>query len=154
MLLSPLVDEYRRWIGLKRRDMADLNEERRDTADELLRRAGHAADRMARGIAALVVDEDALDAFRVANRAVARALCQRLPDEFANEGPRWRTFQLAFILLNLPGVVDPHDPERETSPPVAARPRPTLDSPPSRSCCEGYDSQGRATTVPTGPVSR
>ena len=111
--LRPLVDEYRRWIGLKRRDMADLNEERRNTADELLRRAGHAADRMERGIAALVVDEDALDAFRVANRAVAGALCQRLSDEFGGEGPRWRTFQLAFVLLNLPGVVDPHDPERE-----------------------------------------
>ena len=68
---------------------------------------------MERGIAAFAADEDALDAFRVANRAVALALRQRFPDEFAEDAPRWRAFQLAFILLNLPGIGDPHDPERE-----------------------------------------
>ncbi len=55
-------------------------------------------------------EEDALDAFRVANRAVARALKKRL----GIEAPRWRVFQLAFLLLNLPGIADPHDPNRET----------------------------------------
>src|SRR5207247_1278335 len=52
----------------------------------------------------------ALDAFRVANRAVARALQQRLKIK----EPRWRAFQLAFVLLNLPGLADPKDPHRET----------------------------------------
>jgi hypothetical protein len=58
----------------------------------------------------LAADADALDAFRLANRAVARALRQRLKIE----APRWRAFQLAFILLNLPGHADPRDPHRET----------------------------------------
>ncbi len=58
-----------------------------------------------------LADEDALDAFRVANRAVAAALERRLkPDK----EPTWRAFQLAFILLNLPGIADPRDPHRET----------------------------------------
>ena len=40
------------------------------------------------------------------------------PHRLAHEGgsgsaPRWRAFQLAFLLLNLPGIADPADPERE-----------------------------------------
>ena len=83
---------------------------RRETAEELLRFAGVAADRIERGIAILAQDTDALDAFRVANRAVARALRKRLEID----APRWRAFQLAFILLNLTGLADPRDPNRET----------------------------------------
>ena len=30
-----------------------------------------------------------------------------------NETPRWRAFQLAFILLNLPGLADPVSADRE-----------------------------------------
>ena len=58
-------------------------------------------------------DADALDAFRTANRAVAAALSRRLAREGGSGTPRWRAFQLAFILLNLPGIADPADPERE-----------------------------------------
>ena len=111
--LFPLVEEYRRWIESRRGDLENLSDDRRETAQVLLDRADHAAGRMERGIAALAAEEDALDAFRVANRAVALALRQRFPDGFAEEAPRWRAFQLAFILLNLPGIGDPHDPERE-----------------------------------------
>ncbi len=113
-----LVARYRAWLadtdvgGL--RGVAKLEGPRRETADELLRLAGVAAGRIERGIALLGTDPDALDAFRVANRAVARAMrmrrkAQGLPDE----APRWRAFQLAFLLLNLPGITNPLDPERE-----------------------------------------
>ena len=111
--LRPLVEQYRRWIEARRSNTSTLKAERRDTADELLRRAGHAADRMDQGIAALAGDDDALDAFQMANRAVALALRQRLPHDFTDEGPGWRAFQLAFILVNLPGIVNPHDPGRQ-----------------------------------------
>ena len=111
--LRPLVERYRGWIERRRADIANLPAARRDTAAELLRLAGRAADRMARGIAVLAGDADVLDAFRVANRAVARAMRQRLPAQFADRPPAWRAFQLAFILLNVPGLADPHDPDRE-----------------------------------------
>ena len=65
----------------------------------------------------LASDPDALDAFRVANRAVARALRRRdLQSDNGpadGEDPTWRAFQLAFILLNVGGLIDSHDPERE-----------------------------------------
>lgn len=108
--LQSLVTQYRSWIEVRRGGMATLQgETRRETATELLRLAGLAADRIERGIGTLAEDADALDAFRVANRAVARALRKRLGVE-----TRWRAFQLAFILLNLPGLADPRDPSRET----------------------------------------
>ena len=108
--LRPLVTAYRAWIEARRADVASLGGERRETAEELLRLAGVAAGRIERGIEVLTEDADALDAFRVANRAVARALERRL----GIEGPRWRAFQLAFLLLNVPGLADPRAPDRET----------------------------------------
>ena len=112
--LRPLVAEYRAWIESRRNEVSPLTDARRETAEELLRLAALAAERMQRGIEVLTKDADALDAFRVANRAVARALRQRLPEQFAERPPHWRAFQLAFILLNLPGIADPADPHRET----------------------------------------
>ena len=133
--LSPLVTGYRSWIEAQRAGLDALAaDERRETAERLLALAGTAADRMERGIRALAGDADALDAFRTANRAVAAALSRRLareggpnssdgpgsPDSSrrsdspgAAAAPRWRAFQLAFLLLNLPGIADPADPERE-----------------------------------------
>jgi len=112
--LRPLVAQYRAWIEARQADAARLSGSRCETAGELLRLANLAADRIERGIAVLAEDAEALDAFRVANRAVARALRQRLKEQFKETAPRWRAFQLAFILLNLPGLADPHDPHRET----------------------------------------
>jgi hypothetical protein len=108
--LTPLVTHYRAWIAAQRDSATALTGTRRATADELLRQAGLAAGRIERGIETLAADPDALDAFRVATRAVAAAIARRQ----SIETPRWRAFQLAFILLNLPGIVDPTDPHRET----------------------------------------
>ena len=112
--LTPLVIEYRSWIEARRADLGGLAGERLATAEELLRLAGVAAERMERGIRLLADDPSALDAFRTANRAVAVALARRLAREGATRNqPRWRAFQLAFILLNLPGISEPASPERE-----------------------------------------
>ena len=108
--LRPLVGEYRAWIESQRSTILSLQGSRRETAEELLRLAGVAANRIAGGITLLAQDADALDAFRVANRAVGRALCKRLDIE----NPEWRAFQLAFLLLNLAGLADPRDPNRTT----------------------------------------
>ncbi len=111
--LRPLVDRYRDWITTRQQEVDALPDARRETAAELLQRAARAADRMARGIAVLAADADVLDAFRVANRAVARALRQRLGARFADRPPRWHAFQLAFVLLNVPALAAPDDPDRE-----------------------------------------
>ncbi len=111
--LMPLATGYRAWIDQKDAALTDLTGERRDTAEELVFHARSAASRIEQGIRVLSQDADALDAFRVANRAVAAALSRRLAREGVTEAPRWRAFQLAFLLLNLSGLADPANPERE-----------------------------------------
>ena len=108
--LRPLVSQYRSWIERKRNAIAALRGSRHETAEELLRSTEVAATRIEKGIDLLTRDDDALDAFRMANRAVSRALKKRL----RIENPEWRAFQIAFILLNLPGLTDPSDPHRST----------------------------------------
>ena len=111
--LTPLVTGYRAWIDQQDAALTGFPAKRRETAEELLFHARAAANRMERGIRVLAQDPDALDAFRVANRAVAAALSRRLAREGVTEPPRWRAFQLAFLLLNLSGLADPANPERE-----------------------------------------
>ncbi|PDW01326.1 DISARM system helicase DrmA [Candidatus Viridilinea mediisalina] len=107
--LQPLVTGYRDWIAACGAAAAPITEQRCTTAQTLRQRAKIAADRIAQGIALLQRSPAALEAFRTANRAVARAL--RVRNKLA--APTWRAFQLAFILLNLPALSDPHHAERE-----------------------------------------
>lgn len=107
--LLPLVEAYRKWIREWEDRLPEYPERLRPTAEALLHDAKFACEQIQRGIDMLARDPDALGAFRVANRAVARALKQRIKVEW----PEWRAFQLAFILLNLPGLIDPEDAQRE-----------------------------------------
>ena len=126
---------------------------------QLLAAAGFAAGRIERGIATLAGDPDALDAFRVANRAVAKALRRRLPEV---EGAR---------VAAVPARVPADQPARarrpgrrrtarpsisSTSRREAARPRRTWDWPHSRSCCDGCGSTdaGRLTGAGVTVVMR
>ena len=104
------MSQYRHWIEATRERQMALSPKRKETAEQLLSLADFAARRIESGIETLARDADALDAFRVANRAVAGALRQRLKID----SPSWKAFQLAFILVNLPGLADPGDPNRET----------------------------------------
>ena len=100
--LHPLVDGYRGWIEGQRAHLPALPDSQQTIGAELLHRAASAADRLAAGLQALT-DPLMLRAFRLMNRAMARAARQRRPGEV----PHWRPFQLAFILLNLRGLAEP-----------------------------------------------
>ncbi len=45
---------------------------------------------------------------------MAMAARQRSPERYAGDVPKWRLFQLAFVLLNLPAIADPEHDDRET----------------------------------------
>jgi hypothetical protein len=113
--LRPLVTRYRAWIAAQR--TAPLQGRRAETARALLDQAEAVADRLAAGIDALG-DSQVFDAFRLANRAMATAARQRESQLQRREPatlapPRWRPFQLAFILMNLRGLAEPTHAERE-----------------------------------------
>ncbi len=89
---------------------------RKETADLLLTRAQVAVKRIEKGIA-LLNDPQCLEAFRVANRAMAVAARRRqgviATKDPSTIQPAWRPFQLAFILMNLRGMANPADGDRE-----------------------------------------
>jgi hypothetical protein len=114
--LGAFVTQYREWIDRQRGAIPAAPARRRDIATELLHRASVAANRIEQGIV-LLANPQVLEAFRIANRAMTSAARQRL-GVMQGKDPstvqlRWRPFQLAFLLMNLPGIVDPHHPDRD-----------------------------------------
>ena len=108
--LGPFVKQYRDWIKAQTTVLPTLTAKRREMADALFKRASTAANRIEAGIKALS-DKDVLNAFRIANKAMARAARRRFgsmqgKDEAAVDAPTWRPFQLAFFLTAIPGIVD------------------------------------------------
>lgn len=114
--LGGFASSYQQWIKDQSAGLCNLSPRRAETARELLHRAGLAAGRIKAGIE-LMADPDCLEAFRIANKAMAAQGRRRLalqlnmkPEEIT---PAWRPFQLAFILMNLKGIADPKCHDRE-----------------------------------------
>lgn len=124
--LRALTAEYRSWIGTLQ---ADVDSGKASVADDLKPvAAGHikdmyrAADRIDAGISLLEKDPDALRAFRLANRAMQ---LQRARQDWVRSGAngqvgdgkkaKWRPFQIAYVLLNLPGITDSGHEDRDVA---------------------------------------
>ena len=115
--LAGLVVQYREWIEKQKTTAGHLGATRGKTVEELALAASRIANRIEEGIAQLA-EEKILEAFRLANQAMALAARQRIariqkiaPKDVA--APTWRPFQLAFLLMNLRGMADPNHPDRE-----------------------------------------
>ena len=115
--LSTFVSQYRDWIAEQRRQgrprtPAEPGRDRRDAA--AASRSGGGTHRAGNPTAER---RRCLEAFRIANRAMAAQAKRRLgrllkqPPETIK--PAWRPFQLAFVLMNLPGIADPTHDDRE-----------------------------------------
>ena len=129
--LEVLPTAYREWVTAQRARVAQTSEglqgfeaEARTTMDA----CDAASDRIAAGIALLKADPHALNAFRFANRAMWQQRIHTLLSEAVRAGRpvtlanldvppsrSWRPFQLAFVLLNLPGITQLDHPERSDS---------------------------------------
>jgi Helicase conserved C-terminal domain len=130
--LLPLVDRYDSWLDREERRIEEAGSRVGSLADEARSRVDRArgqARRLRKGIEVLGASEQPADAFRFMNEAMwqqrvrTEAVTRRRGDESLAideavaqaDTPRnrsWRPFQLAFICLNLPALVDPTHEER------------------------------------------
>lgn len=123
-LLEPLAEAYDAWITDQERRIGDPEArltEHEDAARDALVACREAARRIRAGIAALA-DPSVAEAFQFANEAMGRQRIRTLAAEAVRTkggdverhaaeldvpvNRSWRPFQLAFFLLNLPGVAD------------------------------------------------
>ena len=111
--LSGLPIAYEAWAKRQADLVAGIEgKRRREVATKCLEDIETARERIESGIARLQSDPLSREAFGIMNRVMERANRQRgaannkKPPE-QQKAPTWRLFQLAFILLNLDGLVDP-----------------------------------------------
>ncbi len=123
--LSILTDDYESWIVEQRARIGVDVVGYDDAATNAMDRCSEILLRLREGIAAVGSNEHALQAFRFANRSMAiqrvrsvYALKRRRKEEVEFEtlnvrrNRSWRPFQLAFILLSIPALVDPKHKDR------------------------------------------
>lgn len=116
--ISALPARHEAWIAIQDASLSNIpGASRQETGRRLIASARLARDRIAAGIALLRSDPHARLAFRAMNESIAGAARQRDAgrggDPLAQRKPKWRPFQLAFILLNLAGLQDPTHEDRE-----------------------------------------
>lgn len=119
LALAELPELYGAWISAERAKVSALPARRKETAERLIAEMETARTRIATGIELLSIDTKARTAFRFMNLAVAMAARRRIAgatgDPAALSEPTWRPFQLAFVLLNLAGLIDRRHIDRETA---------------------------------------
>lgn len=128
--LTLMTDDYQSWISEQMARVGIDIHGHDKAAKRAMERCKEINLRLKEGIATLgnSDNDDALEAFRFANRAMAKQRIQSIFAQQTRQGksvtleeidiPKnrsWRSFQLAFLLLSLPALANPQHPDR-TSP--------------------------------------
>ncbi|ABY36118.1 MAG TPA: helicase [Chloroflexus aurantiacus] len=111
--LQPLVNGYRAWITEQERAVPTLDGNFQMAAQRNLEECQRTATRIQEAIDVLCTNEDARLAFCFANKAIAMQAGWKHRGQTGGQFT-WRPFQLAFIMLNIPPLVNPLRPDRET----------------------------------------
>jgi hypothetical protein len=136
-LMGPLVEAYRDWIegeAAKLKDPSEKLDAFGDAGQAAINECRSTLQRMEEGLRLLAKDAKALEAFQFMNRAMWLQRTKSIYAERVRRGEQpdyerdvdqpvnrsWRPFQLAFILLNVPGVTQLDHPDRGTAPEAKA----------------------------------
>lgn len=124
-VLGILVDDYSSWINEQRARVATELAHFKSASKEAIDRCEVIRDRLQEGIDVLANKDDALEAFRFANRVMAsqrvrgiyslkkrRGEVVTYRDLDVPKNRSWRPFQLAFVLLSIPALADPSHEDR------------------------------------------
>ena len=123
--LAELTSEYARWLREREAEVGRIPEALRVTAGRHLEACRLALRRMEAGLEVLRTNAFAVRAFMMANRAILmqqyhsklqnRELADSWPEPPKDYKPgrpdrgRWRSFQIAFLLMNVPAFLDSAD---------------------------------------------
>jgi hypothetical protein len=103
--LDPLVSGYKNWLNDQSKLKDNIAEvEQRQLADDNIKASSEVADRLNEAIVLLCGDDNVRLAFCFANKAIAK---QAAWHPHRTTPLKWRPFQLAFILLNIPSLANP-----------------------------------------------
>jgi hypothetical protein len=113
--LLEMAAAYERWIDVRSAEAQAMSEPDRQPALDHIGRARQCAERIRSGIATLNdhADPDVGRAFQLMNEAMVEQ--RRAQDRARGRGSsaqRWRPFQIAFILMNIPALADESHPDR------------------------------------------
>ncbi|MEG4074408.1 DISARM system helicase DrmA [Microcoleus sp. Pol14C2] len=108
--LQPLVDGYGVWISQQQARVNELDCKYLRAGNRHLESCDRALLRMQEAIDLIVGNEEVRLAFCLANKAIdLQASWKGRGRDF-----RWRPFQLAFVLMNIPAIANPLHPDRRT----------------------------------------
>ncbi len=128
-MLQEIIPLYSNWIrDVEEKIPEEIDQEYGDETRAAIKKCKNAAKRIQNGINAITNDDDAFEAFKFANMAIAwQQTMTKWAKSNASKGSvdgheplkpdksiRWRLFQIAFILLNVESLINTRSEDRET----------------------------------------
>ena len=104
--LSAFINGYGEWVAQRHIEAQDLDDA--EAAGRITARMDVALKRMQGGVGLLKTDADVAAAFGLANRSMAWQMRRG-----RTTTPRWRPFQLAFLLATIESTINEDSPERD-----------------------------------------
>ena len=107
--MTDFVTAYNTWIDGQKRESATFSADEQPAANRIIGRMAQAMTRMRKGIDCLANERnhDVRQAFAVANRTMAMQMRQgRKVSGLPEKTPRWRPFQLGFLLMTLESAIN------------------------------------------------
>lgn len=119
--LLPLCNEYLKWINERKAEINHPNFEERykQIAEKHMARCTESYSRMIKGLEIISDDKTAFKSFIFMNSVMAKQRIQTIsaiegksPDNIKTE---WRPFQIAFVLQNIEGTINPESSDRDVA---------------------------------------
>ena len=105
-------DLYLKWIDSIERESSHYEMKEAELAAQHVHQCRRAHARFTAGLTALANDGVVLRAFCLTNQSMSKSRTMGSPGQQA--APRWRPFQLFFLVMNLVGIADPSSDDRGT----------------------------------------
>ena len=111
--LDAFVQDYSQWITTQSGIAKNEPTDDRETADRILNKIIVARDRMIAGLDVLKSNQEAFQAFTIANQAMLKQMTSHEKGDIDVSKYKWRPFQLAFVLMVMESAINEHSDFRD-----------------------------------------